>query len=105
MRSPSSTTAAGSTRSAPSAPSAPSTRPPAKPPHARARLLLVVTGAACLVVLAAVGAVLVRERTGFVVRHDLAIEAAAHRAVLASPTLLAAARAVTHAGDPMTRWI
>ncbi|MFL6139149.1 MAG: phosphatase PAP2 family protein [Frankiaceae bacterium] len=80
-------------------------RPAGSPPRARRRLLLVVLGASLLVVLAVVGAVLVREQNGFVVRHDLSIEAAAHRAVLASPTLLAAARAVTHAGDPLTRWV
>src|SRR4051794_31262166 len=94
MRSPAST-----------APAASTARRAQPPPRARLRLILVVVGALALVTLAVVGAVLVRERTGFVVRHDLAIEAAAHRAVLASSGLLAAARAVTHAGDPVTRWV
>jgi undecaprenyl-diphosphatase len=91
--------------SAPPAPASSRARRAEAPSRRRLRLALMTAGASCVVVLAVVGAVLVRERTGFVVRHDLSIEAAAHRAVLSSPTLLAAARAVTHAGDPLTRWV
>jgi undecaprenyl-diphosphatase len=75
-----------------------------RPPE-RLRLALVVLGASCLVVLVVVGGVLVREKTGFVVRADNAVEAAAHRAVLGSSGLLAFARAVTHAGDSLTRYL
>lgn len=69
--------------------------------RASARLALALVGAAVLAVVLGTVALLVHDAWGPLVRLDLSTSAAAEDAVQGSPALLAAARVLTHLGDPV----
>ena len=82
--------------------SAPSAHPDARD---GLRRLLILAGGAGIILLAAVGALIVREHIAWVANGDAGVERAAHRAVRSSSLLLTFARDAAHAGDTLTRLI
>jgi undecaprenyl-diphosphatase len=71
----------------------------------RPHVALIVVGLVVLVVSIGLTVTLVKTRAGFMVDGDRALEASAHRAVLASSPLLTVAKVFSTIGASLTRWI